>query len=410
MPLKESVESYQTKWWAFQGRGTKRALCIFETRKDYEKLLVKTVLQGQNVLPGVPSIPMPVGADAARCSTILESLTAAPKSVECAALYSFEVKANALSLTSTKFAAHDQDVLEVLRTAIVKATRGATTGAQGENEGRRAKLTSHLSQTFASTTLSGIAAGWRAQPQQQQKQQQQKQQPFAKATQARSIRLKGLESSDLQHDKMGVYELVEGKEVNGRGVWRKEGERGVTGDTAFIYYNKSKMWFIHDRASMELGKATGWMYISSDALTPDRATGNWSVSAGLRTRWYPAPKVEVCVCTLEQSLDAPPKTHHLSQTHFSTSKEETPMKPMKPKKPMKPAVTPTTPEVEIELERIESHGLEPEAEPETLSAESDDDGTTMGPRERRRWGALSDVLGQDAVCQAVLSPVPDLLC
>jgi hypothetical protein len=45
---------------------------------------------------------------------------------------------------------------------------------------------------------------------------------------------------------MGVYELMEGKEVNGRGVWQMAG-----GWEYFMYYGSNKEWYIGGRGSME---------------------------------------------------------------------------------------------------------------------------------------------------------------
>ena len=81
---------------------------------------------------------------------------------------------------------------------------------------------------------------------------------------------------------MGMYELMEGKEVNGRGVWQAAG-----GQELFMYYASTKEWWIGGRASMEAGKASGWMNVASAALTPDQVTETWKVTPG----WVDAPKV-----------------------------------------------------------------------------------------------------------------------
>jgi hypothetical protein len=97
--------------------------------------------------------------------------------------------------------------------------------------------------------------------------------------------LKGQQQGDHQHNKMGMYELIEGKEVNGRGVWQMAG-----GKEYFMYYNSIKEWMIGDsREYMEAGKADGWMYVATTALTPDQVTGTWKVWDG--TAWVDAPKV-----------------------------------------------------------------------------------------------------------------------
>jgi hypothetical protein len=52
---------------------------------------------------------------------------------------------------------------------------------------------------------------------------------------------------------MGVYELMEGKEVNGRGVWQMAG-----GQKIFMYYGSNSEWMIGNRE--QLGAAMGSMY------------------------------------------------------------------------------------------------------------------------------------------------------
>jgi hypothetical protein len=102
---------------------------------------------------------------------------------------------------------------------------------------------------------------------------------------------------------MGVYELIEGKKVNGRGVWQMVGEQEL-----FMYYGSrpgnfirsikkwttgdrasNKKWYISDRADMEAGGDSGWMSVASTALTPDQVTETWKVHDG--TAWVDAPKV-----------------------------------------------------------------------------------------------------------------------
>jgi hypothetical protein len=103
---------------------------------------------------------------------------------------------------------------------------------------------------------------------------------MAQAKQAGRIKLEGQEEGDLQQNTMGVYELVEGKEVNGRGVWKCAGYVRTT----FMYYASSdKWWFISDREDMEAGEAAGWLYVNSTALTPDKITEGWQVTDGTGT-------------------------------------------------------------------------------------------------------------------------------
>jgi hypothetical protein len=102
-----------------------------------------------------------------------------------------------------------------------------------------------------------------------------------------AVMLEGQEEGELRHEFMGVYERVEGKEVNGRGVWQAVG--GI--DFFLFYYSSKKMWVVSDRT--DNGKGT--MYVNSTATTPDQITEQWK--AGDRTAWYNAPKLRVRVCS-----------------------------------------------------------------------------------------------------------------
>jgi hypothetical protein len=107
---------------------------------------------------------------------------------------------------------------------------------------------------------------------------------------------------DLQHGRMGMYELMEGKEVNGRGVWQMVG-----GQENFMYYAGRKHWYISGRADMEAGEAAGWMSVASTALTPDQVTETWQVwpcSNLDGTEWIDAPKVRARMCSAEEKRAA----------------------------------------------------------------------------------------------------------
>jgi hypothetical protein len=109
------------------------------------------------------------------------------------------------------------------------------------------------------------------------------------------ILLEGQQQGDHQHDCMGMYELMEGKEVNGRGAWQMAG-----GKKYFMYYASGKTWWISGRASMEAGKASGWMSVDSTALTPDQVTETWRVDDGTPTGWVDAPKVRARMYSAEE--------------------------------------------------------------------------------------------------------------
>jgi hypothetical protein len=95
---------------------------------------------------------------------------------------------------------------------------------------------------------------------------------------------------------MGMYELMEGKEVNGRGVWQIAGGKGW-----FMYYGSTKEWYISGkRAKMEAGKASGWMRVASTALTPDQITETWQVYDIVAKAFVDAPKVRARMCSVEE--------------------------------------------------------------------------------------------------------------
>jgi phage terminase Nu1 subunit (DNA packaging protein) len=106
-----------------------------------------------------------------------------------------------------------------------------------------------------------------------------------------AVVLEGQEEGELRHDDMGVYERIEGKEMNGRGVWQVLG-----GMQSFLYYYTSnKAWMVSDRVSIEAGKGGCRMYTKSTATTPDQITEQWMV--GDSTGWQDAPKLRVRVCS-----------------------------------------------------------------------------------------------------------------
>jgi serine/threonine protein kinase len=99
--------------------------------------------------------------------------------------------------------------------------------------------------------------------------------------------LEGQKPGDHQHDKMGVYELVDGRVMNSRPVWQKRNEL----DVLLLYSNNGK-WAICD------GKKDfrGWIKIASAASTPDQVRGNWQVTDG-KGGWLDAPELRVRPCT-----------------------------------------------------------------------------------------------------------------
>jgi hypothetical protein len=127
-----------------------------------------------------------------------------------------------------------------------------------------------------------------------ERQEQERQQAMAAARGVRDIRVEGQQQGDRLDFLMGVYTLVEGKEVNARGVWQQHQRVHAHQEVqaiAFMYYGSNKDWFIGDRADMEAGKAAGWMKVASTAPTPDQITKTWQVDDG--TAWVEAPKVMI---------------------------------------------------------------------------------------------------------------------
>jgi hypothetical protein len=102
------------------------------------------------------------------------------------------------------------------------------------------------------------------------------------------------------HDLMRVYKLMEGKEVNGRGVWQM-----ARGQEYFMYYSSDEAWYIGRRASMEAGEGAGYMYVASSAPTPDQVTETWRVHDG--TASVDAPNVRACMCHAEEKRAAAEK-------------------------------------------------------------------------------------------------------
>jgi hypothetical protein len=106
------------------------------------------------------------------------------------------------------------------------------------------------------------------------------------ARQCEEIILAGQQQGDQNAGLMGVYKLMEGKEVNGRGVWQMAG-----GWDHFMYYSDDKEWWVGDRENMEAGRDEGWMYVDSAALTPDQVTETWVVSTPDGKTWVNTPEV-----------------------------------------------------------------------------------------------------------------------
>jgi hypothetical protein len=105
-----------------------------------------------------------------------------------------------------------------------------------------------------------------------------------------AVVLEGQEEGEVKHTLMGVYERVEDKEVNGRGVWQALG--GV--DHFLYYFSSEKEYMATSRENMEAGNGSCLMDVKSTAATPDQIIEQWEVFGG--TAWHKAPKLRVRVC------------------------------------------------------------------------------------------------------------------
>jgi hypothetical protein len=113
---------------------------------------------------------------------------------------------------------------------------------------------------------------------------------------------------------MGMYKLMEGKEVNGRGVWK-----GAGGLELFMYYGSNKQWMINGRAHMEAGEDVGWISVASTALTPDQITETWKVYDG--TAHVDAPKVRARSSSAEEKRAAAEKLAQERQQAMAAARQ-----------------------------------------------------------------------------------------
>jgi hypothetical protein len=113
-----------------------------------------------------------------------------------------------------------------------------------------------------------------------------------------SIILEGQIEGEPQHVLMGVYELVVGKEVNRRGAWQNTGAQGWMGEPMFMYYCSKGRWNVGERRNLDGGASSGYLGVSSTALTPVKVTETWGV--GGREDFHDAPKMSVRAYTAEE--------------------------------------------------------------------------------------------------------------
>jgi hypothetical protein len=111
----------------------------------------------------------------------------------------------------------------------------------------------------------------------------------AQAQQARRLVVERLE--DDIDSLMGVYELMEGKVVNRRAVWQKQGGA----EEWFLYYSSGNDWVVSTREHMEVGTDFCYMLLSTAALSPDqtRPSDVWRACNNIDRHWVDAPEVRV---------------------------------------------------------------------------------------------------------------------
>jgi hypothetical protein len=123
----------------------------------------------------------------------------------------------------------------------------------------------------------------------EQRVEQQQEQALEQAQLLRRLVVEGL-ANDRYHT-MGIYELIEGKVVNRRAVWQKQGGA----KERFLYYASSNKWYVSKMERMETGCSKGFIKLATTALTPDqtRPSNVWSVLGAAGGGWKDAPEVQV---------------------------------------------------------------------------------------------------------------------
>jgi hypothetical protein len=106
-----------------------------------------------------------------------------------------------------------------------------------------------------------------------------------------AVVLEGHEEGDPRHGMMGVYERLDRKDVNGRGVWQ------LLGNDAFLFYAQREReddgrwhWWVGDKEDMETGKGRGYLKVPSDAVSPTDLTETWTATEPWGS-WVSAPRV-----------------------------------------------------------------------------------------------------------------------
>jgi hypothetical protein len=130
----------------------------------------------------------------------------------------------------------------------------------------------------------------------EQRMEREQEQAMVQAQSSRQLTMEWLKND--QRGLLAVYELMEGKVVNGRAVWQKQGGAKEW----FLYYTsgcseekESNGWAVSKREHMEAGSARCLMRLITTALTPDQARPSdvWRIINAAGTGLVDAPAVRV---------------------------------------------------------------------------------------------------------------------
>ena len=107
--------------------------------------------------------------------------------------------------------------------------------------------------------------------------------------------LDGQPEGELQHDCMGFYEMLPGKETNGRAVWQKT---DPVSPARFLFYAETKefpypkQWFAGTLEQMSAGKPEGLLSVEGEeAVTPDLADAEWQAWDEDEEDWEDAEEI-----------------------------------------------------------------------------------------------------------------------
>jgi hypothetical protein len=113
--------------------------------------------------------------------------------------------------------------------------------------------------------------------------------------------LEGQEFGESNHHHMGVYERLEGKVHNGRGVWMAQSSSSQFGRGIFLYFNGQR-WCVGDEEGIKNPEVENiWLKVDSSAESPDQI-GDAAIWEYIRQEgdasacWASAPKVRARVC------------------------------------------------------------------------------------------------------------------